>query len=276
LQRRVTELETLLASSLAIAPGTGFAELKRTVVDLPPLDAGEDAKSLPIPPWEAFAPAQPSAVGRLFGGTGRYERAVVAAQRQYGKALADRAAAEWARLGRLKEAEHVYAQRLAAEQQAVDQHNAEVDRFKQRFDAGDPDAVVECLRQVLRRSASPDGFPHSFRVAYQAEARHLVVECQLPSREVIPTQARFHYNKSLDLVEAKPRPPKETAKLYESVVSQIALRTLRECFAVQADDVVTTVIFTVMSPLRTRRPGNRATHASSASPPPESSSAVWC
>ena len=37
LQRRVTELETLLASSLAIAPGTGFAELKRTV-DLPPLD----------------------------------------------------------------------------------------------------------------------------------------------------------------------------------------------------------------------------------------------
>jgi restriction system protein len=241
LQRRVTELETLLASSLAIAPGTGFAELKRTV-DLPPLDPGQDAKSLPIPQWEAFAPAQPSAVGRLFGGTGRYERAVVAAQRQYGKALADRAAAERARLGRLEEAEHAYAQRLAAEQQAVDQHNAEVDRFKRRFDVGDPDAVVECFRRVLRRSASPDGFPHSYRVAYQAEARHLVVEYQLPSREVIPTQARFHYNKSMDLVEAKPRPPKETAKLYESVVSQIALRTLRESFAVEADGLVNTVI----------------------------------
>jgi restriction system protein len=231
-----------LASSLAIAPGTGFAELKRTV-DVPPLDPGQDAKPLPIPQREAFAPAQPSAVGRLFGGTGRYERAVVAAQRPYGKALADRAAAERARLGRLKEAEHAYAQRPAAEQQAVDQHNAEVDRFKQRFDAGDPDAVVECFRRVLRRSASPDGFPHSYRVAYQAEARHLVVEHQLPSREVIPTQARFHYNKSMDLVESKPRPPKETAKLYESVVSQIALRTLRESFAVEADGLVNTVIF---------------------------------
>jgi len=96
---------------------------------------------------------------------------------------------------------------------------------------------------VLRRSASPDGFPHSYRVAYRAEARHLVVEYQLPSREVIPTQARFHYNKSLDLVESKPRPPKETAKLYESVVSQIALRTLRESFAVEADGLVNTVIF---------------------------------
>ena len=115
--------------------------------------------------------------------------------------------------------------------------------MKQRFDAGDPDAVVECFRRVLRRSAYPDGFPRSYRVAYQAEARQLVVEYQLPGREVIPTQARFNYNKSLDLVEAKPRAPKEIAKLYESVVSQIALRTLREVFAVQADGVVDTVVF---------------------------------
>jgi restriction system protein len=193
--------------------------------------------------WEAFAPAEPSAMGRLFGGAGRYERAVADAQRRYGKALAERAAAERERLGRLVAAEQAYAQRRAAEQEAVDRHNAEVDRLKQRLDAGDPDAVVECFRRVLRRSAYPDGFPRSYRVAYQAEARQLVVEYQLPGREIIPTQARFNYNKSLDLVEAKPRAPKEIAKLYESVVSQIALRTLREVFAVQADGVVDMVVF---------------------------------
>jgi hypothetical protein len=193
--------------------------------------------------WEAFAPAEPSAMGRLFGGAGRYERAVADAQRRYGKALAERAAAERERLGPLEAAEQAYAQRRAAEQEAVDRHNAEVDRLKQRLDAGDPDAVVECFRRVLRRSAYPDGFPRSYRVAYQAEARQLVVEYQLPGREIIPTQARFNYNKSLDLVEAKPRAPKEIAKLYESVVSQIALRTLREVFAVQADGVVDTVVF---------------------------------
>jgi restriction system protein len=242
LQRRVTELETLLSSSLATELGTGFAELKRTV-DLPPLDPGDDAQPRPIPQWEAFAPAQPSAVGRLLGGAGKYEQAVAAAQRQYAKALADHAAAERERLWRLEEAEQDYARRLAAEQEAVNRHNAEADRFKQRFDAGDPDAVVECFRQVLRRSIYPDGFPHSYRVAYQAEARQLVVEYQLPGREVIPTQARFHYNKSLDLVEAKPRAPREVARLYESVVSQIALRTLREVFAVEADGVVDTVVF---------------------------------
>jgi restriction system protein len=159
------------------------------------------------------------------------------------KALTDHAAAERERLRRLEAAEQAYTQRLAAEQEAVGRHNAEVDRLKQRFDAGDPDAVVECFRQVLRRSAYPDGFPHSYRVAYQTQARQLVVEYQLPGREVVPTQARFHYNKSLDLVEAKPRAPKDIAKLYESVVSQIALRTLREVFAVEAGGVVDTVVF---------------------------------
>jgi restriction system protein len=242
LQRRVTELETLLSSSLATEAGTGFKDFRRTV-ELPPFDPGADAQPLPMWQWEAFAPAEPSAMGRLFGGAGRYERAVADAQPRYGKALAERAAAERERLGRLEAAEQAYAQRRAAEQEAVDRHNAEVDRLKQRLDAGDPDAVVECFRRVLRRSAYPDGFPRSYRVAYQAEARQLVVEYQLPGREIIPTQARFNYNKSLDLVEAKPRAPKEIAKLYESVVSQIALRTLREVFAVQADGVVDTVVF---------------------------------
>jgi restriction system protein len=89
LQRRVTELETLLSSSLATEAGTGFAELRRTV-ELPPFDPGEDAQPLPTWQWEAFAPAEPSAIGRFFGGTGRYERAVAAAQRRYAKALAER------------------------------------------------------------------------------------------------------------------------------------------------------------------------------------------
>jgi restriction system protein len=242
LQQRVTELETLLSSSLATEAGTGFAELRRTV-DLPPFDPGQDDRPHPTPQWEAFAPAQPGAVGRLFGGAGRHERAMAAAQQQHAKALADHATAERERLRRLEAAKHAYAQRLATEQEAVDRHNAEVDQFKQRFDAGDPDAVVECFRQVLRRSAYPDGFPHSYRVAYQTEARQLVIEYQLPGREVIPTQARFHYNKSYDVVEAKLRTPKDTAKLYELVVSQIALRTLREAFAVEAAGLVDTVVF---------------------------------
>jgi restriction system protein len=213
LERRVTELETLLAASLSTEAETGFQSFKRTV-ELPPFDPGADGQPLPMWQWEAFAPAEPNALGRLFGGAGRYERAVAAAQQRYAKALAERAAAERERLLRLEAAEHAHAQRRATEQAAVDRHNAEVDRLKQRFDADDPDAVVECFRQVLRRSAYPDGFPHSYRVAYQTEARQLVVEYQLPGREVIPTQARFHYNKSLDLVEAKPRAPKEIAKLY--------------------------------------------------------------
>jgi restriction system protein len=242
LQRRVTQLDTLLSTSLAAEVGTGFAELRRTV-DLPPFDPGADGRPHPAVQWEDFAPAQPGAISLLFGGAGRYDRAVVAARQRYVKALDERDRVERERLARLEAAERAYTQRLAADQETVDRHNAEVDQFKRRFDAGDPDAVVECFRQVLRRSAYPDGFPHSYRVAYQSEARQLVVEYQLPGREVIPTQARFHYNKSFDVVEAKPRAPKDIAKLYELVVSQIALRTLREVFAVEAAGVVDTVVF---------------------------------
>lgn len=92
LQRRVTELETLLSSSLATEAGAGFNDFRRTV-ELPPFDPGADAQPLPMWQWEAFAPAEPSAMGRLFGSAGRYERAVADAQRRYGKALAERAGA---------------------------------------------------------------------------------------------------------------------------------------------------------------------------------------
>ena len=201
-------------------------------------------------------------MGRLFGGAGRYERAVADAQRRYGKALAERAEAERERLGRLEAAEQAYAQRRAAEQEAVDRHNAEVDRLKQRFDAGDADAVVECFRRVLRRSAYPDGFPRSYRVAYQAEARQLVIEYQLPGREIIPTQARFNYNESLDLVEAKPRAPKEIASCMSrsSARSRCGRCGRSSPFRLMAWSTRWSSMVT--SRPRIRPPGNRAIRAS--------------
>ena len=90
----------------------------------------------------------------------------------------------------------------------------------------------------------PAGFPHQYQVAYRQEPRELVVEYRLPPVEVIPPERDFRYVKARREIDELPRPAKEIKELYASVIHQIALRTMWECFAVAgASDVVDAVVF---------------------------------
>jgi restriction system protein len=104
--------------------------------------------------------------------------------------------------------------------------------------------VEEYFNEVLALSEYPAGFPHDYQVAYRQEPRELVVEYRLPAVEVIPTARDFRYVKTRSEIDELARPLKETKELYASVIHQIALRTMWECFAVPAaDDVVDAVVF---------------------------------
>lgn len=133
------------------------------------------------------------------------------------------------------------------------QANAEIDKFQQDFRLGDPDAVVKYFTLVLERSVYPPDFPRHFRVAYQFEAKRLVVEYELPGRDVVPEFTRYDYIKTRDVIESKLRPDQDLKRRYEGVVSQVALRTLRELFAVQASDVVEETVFN--GHVTTKNPG---------------------
>jgi restriction system protein len=97
---------------------------------------------------------------------------------------------------------------------------------------------------VLALSEYPSGFPYHYQVAYRREPRELVIEYQLPPVEVIPTARDYRYVKTRQEIDELPQPAKEIKELYASVIHQIALRTMWECFAITtAEDIIDTVVF---------------------------------
>jgi restriction system protein len=255
LDSRVAALGTLLTSALQAPPRLSFAMMRR-VVDAPPFDPSNLGEPSPAPRWEDFAPPPPGGLYGLLGGKGRYARALDDAQQAYEQAAADHGRAEDRRVRHLQVAREAHDQRVKALEAEVREHNAEVDELESSFRAGVPDAVEEYFAEVLALSEYPDGVPHDYQVAYRQEPRELVVEYRLPPAEVIPRERDFRYVKTRGEIEQLPRPAKEIKDLYASVIDQIALRTIWECFAVpEGHDLVDAVVFNGIVPATNRATG---------------------
>jgi restriction system protein len=243
LDSRLAELRTLLTSALQAPPQFSFATLKRST-GMPSFDPGDLGKPLPAPSWEDFAPPPPGGLSGLVGGKARHARAQEAAREIFQRALAEHGRAEDARVRQLQSAHAAYDRLAKTAGAEIREHNTAVDELESNFRAGVPDAVEEYFSEVLALSEYPAAFPHDYQVAYRQEPRELVVEYRLPAVEVVPTARDFRYVKIRSEIDELARPLKETKELYASVIHQIALRTMWECFAVPvAEDVVDAVVF---------------------------------
>jgi len=255
LDARLAELKTLLTSALGTPPQLSFAMLKQAAA-VPPFEPGDLGKPLPEPVLEDFVPPPPGVLSGLMGGKTRHARAQEAARAAFEQARVDHALAEQVRARHLEQARGAHDLRVKAIEAEVREHNAAVDELESNFQAGLPDAVEEFFSQVLALSEYPGGFPHEYRVAYRQEPRELVIEYRLPPVDVIPTARDFRYVKTRKEIDELPRPVKEIKDLYASVIHQVALRTMWECFAVTvAEDVVDTVVFNGMVPATNRATG---------------------
>ncbi len=251
----VAELQTLLTSVLGTPPQASFAMLKQTVA-VAPFEPGDLGKPLPVPVWEDFAPPPPGVLSGLMGGKARHARAQEAARDAFEQARADHLLAEDARARQLQEARAAHDLHVKALEAEVGEHNAAVDEVERNFRATVPDAVEEFFGQVLALSEYPSDFPHEYQIAYRQEPRELVIEYRLPPVEVIPTARDFRYVKTRRQIDELARPVKETKELYASVIHQVALRTMWECFAVTvAEEVVDTVVFNGIVPATNRATG---------------------
>jgi restriction system protein len=243
LDEQLSELRTLLTSRLARPPQLTFAMMKRSP-RVPAFDPGELSEPQPAPRWEDYEPPAPGPLSGLVGGKARHARARDAAWEAFQRALADHEHDEGVRARRLKAARAEYDRMARAEHAAVREHNTEVDELERSFRAGMPEAVEEFFGQALALSQYPSGFPREFQVAYRPDPRELVVEYRLPPKDVIPTIRDFRYVKARSEIDELPRPVKEIKELYASVINQVALRTMWECFSVTAaGEIVDTVVF---------------------------------
>ncbi|HEX3960396.1 MAG TPA: restriction endonuclease [Trebonia sp.] len=243
LEARVTELSTILTSVLQSSPQLPFGALKRRL-QVPPFDPGNDGTPERAPLWEDFEPSPLGVMSGILGGKVRHARAVEAAQATYEKAVADHGNREAARLSRLRRAAQAHDVRVRELQAEVRAHNAGVNELETKVLDGVPDAVEEYFTEVLALSQYPSGFTHQYQVAYRPEPRELVIEYRLPPAEIIPPERDFKYVKTRREIDKVPRPIRDVKQLYASVVQQVALRTMWECFAVpEGRDVVEAVVF---------------------------------
>lgn len=240
--RRVAELETLLRSSLARDPRVSFASLRITAT-VPPLNLGALADPVTAPEWADFAPRPPSALGRLLGGRQRHQASCEVAEQAFAAAQADHMEREAARLRRVASARAEWSTVVADEQRKADAHNAHVDELAVGFREHDRFAVSEYVQMVLDRSPYPRGFPAERHAGYVPESSLLAVEWFLPTFDIIPRHKEFRHVKTRKAVEPVARPLADSQRLYNAVIAQVAVRTVREVFEASPDDMVSTVVF---------------------------------
>jgi restriction system protein len=241
LDRQIRVLDELLRDSLSRPPLT-FQQL-RVSPRMLSFEPGPLGTSTPEPKWAKYAPSEPRGLGRLLGGSARYEREMTAAQEQFKDATRRHRQAEKQRLQALASARAEHERRVARERAKAEAQNADIEARQTAFTSGDPEAVEWFVGHVLDGSRYPKRFPRQYQVAYRPENRDLVVEFELPPQEVIPKERGYRYVKSRDAIDPIPRPKDEIKQYYAQLIACVALRTLNEIFCATPADVVTAITF---------------------------------
>ena len=124
--------------------------------------------------------------------------------------------------------------------------NAEVDAFRQKYRRwrGEATDVIERhARLVLNTSKYADWMSIDFDLGYNYETRTIIVNYRLPQEASIPTLQSVTYVKSRDKLQQKSTSKREHEQLYDSVLHQIALRTIHELYSADVVKAFDAVVF---------------------------------
>jgi restriction system protein len=239
----VADLEGLLQATLSIDDYIDFEALKEEP-ELPPFQPGSLAVAKPAPKLNDFLPPAPAGVGKFMpGAKAKHEQEVARATATFEEERDKHAKAEAEREEALASAQREHEAEIARMKERIAVQHREVDAFKARFDASEPDAVIEYFSLVLSASHYPDGFPQQYRIAFVPESKQLVVEYELPSASVVPMVRQYKYVKARDATEESARPATQVRSLYAQVIAQTTLRTLHELFEADREDRIETIVF---------------------------------
>ncbi|MFG2437099.1 restriction endonuclease [Streptomyces sp. NPDC048508] len=223
LDAQVASLQGLLASGCR-APAFRASSLMRHE-EVQPFAPGQLAQPVAMPDfsqyqtqsgWTANRRAQAQAEARA-----RFERDWHAAQ-----------TAEAHRQQQLASYQREHQQWVDAQSADVRRHNAGIVQVTDGVRRRDPDAVVEYFSAALYASAAwPEGFPRQVTAAYDAAARQLVLDWELPAYGVVPDVKSVRYVSGTDQDKETARPVGQRRALYREVLAQCVLLVLHELFA---------------------------------------------
>jgi restriction system protein len=133
--------------------------------------------------------------------------------------------------------------RAQAYQKQQQDENAQIDKFRQRYARGMPDAVIEFHDTVLSHADYPDLFPMQWEMDFAAETDSLIVDYELPPLDTFPTLKAVKYDLLGDAFEQSYLSESEVAHLYDGAIYQTCLRTLHDVFAADEAGVIASVTF---------------------------------
>ena len=109
------------------------------------------------------------------------------------------------------------------------QHES-IDNLRSAFHALEPGAVKTFFEFVLSKSVYPDSFPSEFEIEYSESNKILAIEYRLPSPDQLPRTKEFKYLQTQDELEEVFLSQSAFNELYDSVLYQITLRSMKELF----------------------------------------------
>ncbi len=244
-EQELSEMADILRATLTVDDTIDWEELK----DHSPFPEPEPTE--PIQP--KLAPKPQRSAPAFTPDLTLLDKIIPAPRRKREKQATDRylrVATEWSEKKRAAEDTHATArQRYEAERSKWtdrrskyldDQRsrNDAIDRDRALYQEGSRDAIVDYCELVLARSSYRETFPKDFDVEYVKDTRSLIIDYVLPNADHLPTLKSVRYVQSRDEFVPKHASERETERLYDSVLYQIALRTLHEVFEADAIDVI--------------------------------------
>lgn len=233
LDARVAALQGLLAQGCQ-APAFRAASLMR-VEDIAPFDPGQLA-------WPVLMP-NPNQYQAQGGWTaGRRAQAEAEARTRFEQDWHRAQAAEAQRQQQLAAAQRDHDRNAEAQRAEVRRHNAGISEAIAGLRQGNPDLVVEYFSAALYSSTAwPEGFPRQVVAAFDAPARQLVLDWELPGYDVVPEVKAVRYVPAQDQDRETARPVTQRRALYREVLAQSLLLVLRQLFAADEHGVLDSV-----------------------------------
>lgn len=176
------------------------------------------------------------------GSEKKYQKALSEARQQYENNFIQYEAKENDRLVALDKLKAEYEREKAMFEIKIRDRNLEIDEFKKSYRNGESEAVIAYNTMVLERSEYPTGFPQIFRLAYAPDSKELVVDYELPNKDIVPTVMEYKYVKTKDEISEKSRKIQEIKDIYSDVVAGLTLRTIHEILEADQGKVIDVVV----------------------------------
>jgi restriction system protein len=211
---------------------------------------GFKSAALPVCPDPGSPKYQPNLnlLDKIFAS--RRSRKVAAANQLYARDheswLEAKAGVEQSNAASKKElevAKVAYEEAETAFKSAQELANANIRELARRYQAREPDAVTANAELILNASIYPDWIRKDFSTQFNQVSRLLIVDFQLPTHDDIPRLAKVAYVASRDELKETYLSDAEFNRLFDSVIYQLALRTVHELFEGDTADALDAIVF---------------------------------